>query len=522
MASGTAIDWVSRRWIALVYLALAGALIVDVTRFYDVRTGFTSLLLFGDQFEADRLARLHDVPLYTYPHSAGYDGQFYAQIAVAGDPFDPELSRALDSPGYRTSRILLPVLAHLAGFGRPGWVLTAYALSNLVCWLILGWCTARWWFPPTSVDNLIRWTGVMFGAGMLVSVTRSLTDGVALLFIAAGARCLEVHRRWLAAGMLGAAGLVREMSVMAAAAVLPWTRPREAWTRDVLAAAACILPAGVWFIVVSIHYGAMSRGGLGAIGMPLVPLLHECARLVSTLVQTHHFARHEAFVVVTVLVQVGFVLGRPQPRQVWWRIGAPLAVLALFLGGKGWEDPVSAIPRTLLPLTLAFNVLVPRTPRALVLLVAGNLTVFSATTVLDSAPISEQTTFADGIHCEYVSGWYAMEQLGRRTWRWAAGSAALRFHNPLPSSRRAQVDLDLLTQTPRTVTLHIADARQTVSLQPLHPVRVHFGPFELPPGDTSLVFETTETPWVEPGAHGRPLSFRVQNLRLTVVASAEP
>ena len=73
------------------------------------------MILFGDHFAAKRLPRLHDVPLYTYARSYGYDGQFYAQIAVAGNPFDRDLEAALDSPGYRTRRVLLPAVAHLLG-----------------------------------------------------------------------------------------------------------------------------------------------------------------------------------------------------------------------------------------------------------------------------------------------------------------------------------------------------------------------------------------------------------------------
>jgi hypothetical protein len=50
---------------------------------------------------------------------AGYDGQFYAQIAVAGNPFDPALVTALDSVAYRNRRVLVPALAHVMGWAGP-------------------------------------------------------------------------------------------------------------------------------------------------------------------------------------------------------------------------------------------------------------------------------------------------------------------------------------------------------------------------------------------------------------------
>src|ERR1022692_327965 len=75
---------------AVVYLALLIRFVIEVARWHDPHTGFSPLICFGDQFAPRRVAALSEVPLYTYAHS-GYDGQFYAQIAVAGNPFDPAL-----------------------------------------------------------------------------------------------------------------------------------------------------------------------------------------------------------------------------------------------------------------------------------------------------------------------------------------------------------------------------------------------------------------------------------------------
>ncbi|MDP9002644.1 MAG: hypothetical protein M3O46_21350 [Myxococcota bacterium] len=514
----SAVTWLWSRRFALVYVALGAWFILHVARFHDAQTGFAPMVLFGDRFASERLTRLRDVPLYTYRNSAGYDGQFYAQIAVAGNPFDPELRTALDSPAYRTGRILLPVIAHVAGFGRPTLVLAAYALSNVVCWLLLAWATARWWFPPTSVDNLLRWIGTMFGAGMLVSVSRSLTDAPALLFVATGVRCIEMNRGRLGASLLAAAGLVREMSVLAAAAfVRPISRGRSAWRRDLLSACACVLPAVIWFGVLSVHYGAASKGGLGALGFPLVALIDKCKAIAST-VQTAGLndAQDDIYVVAAVLVQVAFVLGRPRPALPWWRVGAAFAVLALFLGVGHWEDAPMAVPRTLLPLTLAFNVLAPRTGAGLALILAGNLTVLSSSRTFDPFG-SEQTTFAEELTCDFASGWHGPEHLGMRTWRWSSGSALLTFHNPAARPIPIVIDFALLTRTDRTVVVSADGVSQSVTLKGSHGVPVHFGPVELQPGDTAVAFETSEPAWAEPGPHGRPLAFSLQNLRVTVV-----
>jgi hypothetical protein len=499
---------------ALAYVVLAALFLMQVARLHDARTGFTPLVIFGDYFAPVRLTRLRDARVYTYRNTVGYDGQFYAQIAVAGNPFDPELSTALDAPAYRTGRILLPVLAHLAGLGRPAWVLRAYALLNVVCWLILAWAAARWWFPPTGFDNFVRWTGTMFGAGMMVSVTRSLTDGPALLFIAVGIRCIEQNRRTLAAAILGAAGLVREMSILAASVfVPPIPSEKNAWRRAVLAAAV-ILPAVLWAGILSMHYG-ISKGGIGTFGIPVTAFVGECRNLGSMVRRGNWLvARDDVYVTVAVFTQVAFVLGRPQPALPWWRIGAVFAVVALLLGHLAWEDPECAVARQVLPLALAFNVVVPRTRRGLALLLAGNLTVLSASRTLDAGP-REQTAFALGVTMDYASNWYDVEHSSTRTWRWSSGSAVLSFHNPTTRALRVNLDFDIDARTATKMTFHVRNTYQVLALQAQHGVSIHFGPFDLPPGDTPFALDTSEPPWTEPGAHGRALAFSVQHVLLT-------
>lgn len=505
---------------AIVYLALLVRLVIEIGRWHDPHTGFSSLIDFGDQFAARRVASLSDVPLYTYARSSGYDGQFYAQLAVAGNPLDPELDRALDSAGYRARRALLPALVHLAGLGRPAWIIQAYALANLLCLLILAALLARWWFPPTDLHNLLRWVGTLFGAGMMVSVTRSLTDGPALLVIALGGRMLEQNRRWLGAALLGAAGLVRETSILGAAAFVPTMQAeRRAWPRALSAALVCLAPTFLWGTVLAIHY----RGGAGSrnFDLPFVCFakkLAEIARLWHRSGFDLH-TRTELFSVVALGTQVGSLLLRPKPDRVWWRIGAAFSVLLLCLGWAVWEGSPSAAARAVLPLTLAFNLIAPRTRRGLLLLLAGNLTVLSAVSIVQSIP-TEQTTFGRDVTCVYSSGWHPPEHLGRRTWRWASGSAVLTLHNPTPQALSATLDFEITSVTPRTITLHAGDdARVTdrsLVLAARKRIPGRYGPVALPPGDTTIAFVTTEPPWTESVSSGRPLTFSIHNLYVAI------
>jgi hypothetical protein len=272
-----------RRRFALVYLACLCAFARQVARFGDRHTGYSSLILFGDHFAPQRLRRLADVPLYTYARQVGYDGQFYAQIAVAGNPLSRDLAQALDAPAYRERRILLPLVAHAVGLGRPALIIQLFALANLFCLALLGALLARWWFPPTDLDNLIRWAGILFGAGLVVSATRSLTDGPALLLIAIGARQLERGRVRAAAVVLGLAGLVRETSVLCAAAFWPSepTAPgeptRAARRRALLATIVCVGPIALWTLILFGHYGRI--GGLRNIAPPFFALAGKAREL---------------------------------------------------------------------------------------------------------------------------------------------------------------------------------------------------------------------------------------------------
>jgi hypothetical protein len=503
----------------IIYAALLIRVALEIGRFHNATTGFSALIDFGDLFAARRVPQLAEVSVYTQVRSAGYDGQFYAQLAVAGNPFDRGLQSALDSPAYRARRILLPALVHMAGLGDPARIIQIYALANLFCLLVLATFLARWWFPPTDLQNLLRWMGTLFGAGMMVSVTRSLVDGPALLVIALGARLVENGRRALGAAVLAAAGLVRETSVLCVVAFLPDGRTVRDWLRAGAAAAMGVTPTLIWAIILAHHYG----GGAGSrnFGVPFVSFGRKVAEVYCGWHRSGFdlYTRTELFAVVALATQAGFLLFRPKLDLVWWRVGAVFALLWIFLGWAVWESSPSAAARAVLPMTLAFNVLVPRSRRGLLLLVLGNLTVLSAFDILQMVP-TEQTTFGYGVTSHYQSGWWDPERHGHRTWRWASGSADLTLKNPTSRTLRATLEFEIASVTPRTVTLHLADARipdRSISLVGTKRVAERYGPFALPPGDTTITFSTAEPAWVESVTSRRPLTFSIYDFHAMII-----
>jgi hypothetical protein len=504
----TAIGRLWQRRYTIAYLVIVAWVTARVAAFYQPRTGFTSLVLFGERFAERRLARLRDVPIYTAIFD-GYDGQFYAQLAVAGDPFDPELGRALDAPLYRSRRILLPLVAHAVGVGRPAWVLNVYALANLICWWLLAWLLARWWFPPRDLDNLLRWAGTLLGAGLMVSLFYALTDGPALLLVAAAARGVERGRPRAAALWLLATGLARETMVLGAAAFVPaGARDRRTWTRAATVAIVCALPPLFWMGWLARHYGYIddSRN----LAPPLASYVRKLREIHTMWRQGGATAAvwNEIAVVAALTVQLAFILGRPAPARPWWRIGAAFAVLGLVLGWPVWESSPSAISRAVLPLTLAFNILAPRVragfvlaPRgsaSLALLLAGNLTALSAP-YLSAPRVMEQDRFVAGVRLDYARGWRGFEEDGRRGWRWAAGrEAVLRVHNPTAATLAATLDAELLAEVEKIVHIEGGGLRGDVALPARDGRPVRFGPFPLPPGDTSL--DLTAAAAAPPGA----------------------
>jgi hypothetical protein len=122
------------RW---AYAAAVLVFLASLAQHCHRHTGFTSLICFGDEFESTRLPAVADAPHDAHGRSPGYDGQFYAQLAVEPLLRDGRLNQALDAAPYRARRILFSWTAFLLGLGRPSCILKAYALQNIIAWLLL-------------------------------------------------------------------------------------------------------------------------------------------------------------------------------------------------------------------------------------------------------------------------------------------------------------------------------------------------------------------------------------------------
>jgi hypothetical protein len=373
------------RW--LVYLATVGLFLYCISAFYDRATGFTELIGFGERFAARSLPAVTAIPHHVYRQSAGYDGQFYAQMAT--DPLLRELAldRALDDAPLRVRRILFSWTAYVAGLGHPPWILQAYALQNVVCWLLLSALLLRL-FPLENGRMIALWMACLFTGGLIWSVRFALLDGPSLLLLALGIAALDSGRGWLSAAIFGVSGLGRETNLLAVAAQL---RPVAlAWRPIAMRAAEIalvLLPLVIWFDYIYSIYRSLLYTSGSTLGQPLAAFAWKwqvtLAEVAARGWQAN--ARFSLLTLIALSVQVAYVAIRFDWRNAWWRLGAAYALLMPLLGRALWNGEPPTALRVLLPLAIAFNVLLRDCERPRLfwpLFIAGNATVVQGLAML--------------------------------------------------------------------------------------------------------------------------------------------
>ena len=308
----------------------------------------------------------------------GYDGQFYAQIALDPTLLDPGLDQALDAPHYRARRIGLPALAALIGLGDPLWTLQIYAVLNLTFWLMLAiLLVAR--YPPDQPRHWLVHIALLWSAGVLHSMDRSLTDlpaaTLGLLAVYFGQR----GGRWL----MALSALVKETSLLSFVAVAGWrpvANPRI-WWRSLGVLLLMTLPLLIWIGWVYLRFGQISSGQSRMFAWPGIALWNKLSTAANQLsgltdmgLPLASFRVLDLVAPLSLLVQSLYLMSRPEPRSALWLYGIGFAVLFWLIGPPVWAGQ-QAYARVLLPLTLSFNLLLleRRSPDFAYWFVLGNI-----------------------------------------------------------------------------------------------------------------------------------------------------
>jgi hypothetical protein len=509
--------------VRVAYVGAIALFLWCVAQFYHRDTGFSSLISIGEQLTA-KVTALREVPHYIYEGSSGYDGAYYVQLALYPTLDNPELTRAIDNLPYRAKRILFCWVAWVLGLGQPAWVVQAHALLNVACWLILAVVLLRW-FPLTGWENFLRWAAVMFSHGVCMSVRHSLVDAPSLLLVALALRWLEDGRRTAGAVTLALAGLGKETSLLATAGIdFDWRKPRT-WARPALTVVAIALPMIAWMGYVRWKFGPAQDPGMGNFTLPFVGWVEKFGAAWRDLNSRDSvpISRAVMVTIIALVVQWLFFALRWRPAERWWRVGAAFALMMVFLSTPVWEGYPGAATRVLLPMTLAFNVLVPRGFRWLPVLIAGNLTV--AASVFEFSPPTEfydvSGVAGAGVRVIPAAGWHGPERHLNDRWRWTSGRAELTLRNEKPEPLLAIIRGEATSADGiRSIRVLTGERLLWGDKVGLGSTEFRFG-LTLPPGETVLVF-VSDRPGGRISTDPRDLAFQITNLDIVVKPAPVP
>jgi len=355
----------------LVGLAAFAFLLSGYIRVWTPQYGITKFLLAGREFDARGLAVYRATPKYLDPRPAGrwgFDGQFYAELAL--DPLlrDPQLSLAMDGPVYRSRRILLSWLAWCGGLGRPFWVLNVYAALNLVFWVGYAWLAARL-FRPHGWAGLAGYAAVLLTCGIIECVHASLADCPSFVLMLAAA----VLGGTGGASVLALATLARETSVLGLAALVELARPwREALGRNLRLGAIVVLPLALWmgYVLWRFHFKQIDFAG-GNLEPPLRGIVQALGELTVTLGRVRwsrwwfeiykSYELHGLLTVVSVVTQCAYLALHREWGSRLWRLAAIGALYFLCIGYTTWKTHFT-VTRHALPVTFVFNLLLATRP----------------------------------------------------------------------------------------------------------------------------------------------------------------
>jgi hypothetical protein len=251
-------------------------------------------------------------------------------------------------------------------------------------WLLLALLLCRW-LPPLSVRHWLAWSGCVFAHGLVSSVRYSLTDGPSLLLIALAIASAERGRMLMASAILGISGLARESNILAALGCLSSSPfDRRLWVRRAIMALLMVAPPLLWLMYLRPLLGPEVLGGAGNVEAPFAGMLTK----LSALVREYRFDGWSPPVIAGTLailglgVQVAYLAWRMEWRSAWWRAALPYVLLTAVLSWSVWIGSPGAFTRVLLPITVAFNVLLPSSRGFWPIFVLGNLSVVTSIALL--------------------------------------------------------------------------------------------------------------------------------------------
>ena len=342
---------IPNRFRVLIYLGLLILPIVHVLIKYNSETHFTCLIYFGSFSNESVLKEVRDIPR-ALRSKYGYDGQYYAQIAIDPSLKNPQLKQAIDSPSYRSRRIFVPTLCYLLGLGKPWLILQVYALINLFFYALLLYGLIHF-LKPHNLKHLLGIAAIMWSTGCLISIERALLDlpAATLIFFA------SYFENFLAFPVFAMALLTKETSLLSIFA-LPWlTNHHLKHVGKMLSGLGVVMiPLFLWVYYVHNTFNG-TYTGTNNFGIPLVAFSEHIWNTVKAFyAQPNKYLLFELLAPSSLLLQALYLLKKIRLNSRFWRMGIGFAVLFFFLGKATFAEQI-AYCRIVLPLTISFNLI---------------------------------------------------------------------------------------------------------------------------------------------------------------------
>jgi len=335
---------------------------------FSPRTYFASLIDYGAKLYVRAIPEVREIKPEVNSWY-GSDGQFYSQIAIHPSLRTPGMREAMDVPTYRAMRPFLPWLSYLAGFGRPFWILQAYALSNLFFWYLLIFGMLHYLRPAARRDYLCV-LGACLSSGVLFSLRYAFVDLPAATLCFFGALLAEEF----AVGAVVAAVLTKETYILQLFEIRSGTGRGQRLGPRVAKYAWVVLPALLWQLYVHLTFG-FAQPGRANFSWPFSGYLAAMLEAIKTLSHKHISSNSITSLLapVSLLVQGFYLFWAPRSASPYRRTGMAFALSSIFLSSDVFVEQKSYC-RDLIPVSLAFNIaLMQIKPRRFIAwFVAGN------------------------------------------------------------------------------------------------------------------------------------------------------
>lgn len=320
--------------------------------------GLTALIQFDTIHAENKLPILDSIPHHVRDPS-GYDGQFYAQIAIDPTLKDPSLEKALDWPNYRARRIFVPLVGYCLGLGNPTYIIYIFPFINLLFWIILA-CLAFNYAKREACNfqGILCVIAICLSTGCVESIRLSLTDLPFATLAIAGVFALHHQRTILSYVCFALSCLTRFTGIIGVAATyFPENMSIRSLTAYALKGALIFSPFALWFVYLNSQFPGTSQGIHGNLTYPFISSYERLLRSFSVL-QTR-LSPQEIFTIFAIIglhVQFIFYLVHRKFKNAIWRLGFVYSILMLCLGPSVWAVHM-AVCRVILPMTLCFNFL---------------------------------------------------------------------------------------------------------------------------------------------------------------------